>query len=401
MRTNPPLFMTAGFRLFFLLSALYAVVGMGLWVVWLAIHAAGAMVVQPTISIAPYQWHGHELVFGYAAGVIAGFFLTAAPNWTGAPVGRTAFLAAAGSLWLAGRLAMAFSAAIPPLAVALIDLVFLPMLSWRLALNLFRRPKPQNIALLGLIALIWAGDAMTHAEWTGLTNDTTERGLWLGVAAVSALIAVMGGRITPAFTRNAMMRVGAGVQLPRSRPWADRAGVATAVVMALALAVDAPEWLLGCVALAACLTNGIRAAGWRTRATLGEPLLWALHLGFALLVLGYGLLALAWLTHLLHPVASLHGLAIGAIGTMTLAMMTRAPLGHTGRALTAGTPIAVAYGLVALSALLRVAVPELAPSWYNAGVLVAGLSWISAFTIYAVVYWPVLTGPAALPSPQV
>ena len=333
------------------------------------------------------------MIFGYAVAVIAGFFLTAVPSWTGEREARWMFVSLAGAVWIAGRVGVWFSAWIDPWTVAVLDLAFLPFLSHRLARNLIRRPKPQNVALLGILALVFIGNVLVHLEWTGLSDDTASRGLWLALFAVCALIAVIGGRVTPAFTRNVMLRNGIEHGLPVSRTLFERTGIASAVLLGPVVALEAPEWVSGALALVAALANGARLAGWRTRASLSESILWALHLGFLMLVLGYALLALSWLTGWLHPIAAMHGLAIGAVGAMTMAMMTRAPLGHTGRALRVKPVIAIAYLLIPAAMLVRVFGPETMPRFYNETVLVAGALWLGAYAIYLAVYWPVLTGP--------
>ncbi len=390
-----PLFLTAGFRFFFLAAGLFAVVSVAAWETWLVLHAAGAAISRPTIAMAPHLWHGHEMIYGYGTAVIAGFFLTAVPSWTGEPAARALFVTAAGALWLAGRFAVWFSADLPPFLVAAIDLALLPALSWRIALNLWRRPKQQNVALLGLLALIVSGNVLVHLEWTGATDDTAERGLWLGLLAISALIAVIGGRVTPAFTRNVIARRNPAAPVPVQRPLADKAGILAAVLLGPLVALDLSEPALGAVAAIAAIANGARLIGWRSGAARGDALLLALHLGFAMLVLGYALLALSWLFNVLHPVAAMHGLAIGAVGCMTLAMMTRAPLGHTGRPLRVGRIVATSYALVALAALVRVCLPEVAPSQYWLAMGLSGALWIAAFSIFLVFYFPVLAGPDA------
>ena len=393
MTSRVPLVLTAGFRFFFLAAALCAVAAMTAWMAWIGIHSINAAIAEPTIAAAPHIWHGHEMIFGYAVAVIAGFFLTAVPSWTGEPEARWMFVAVAAALWLAGRIGVWLSAWIDPWLVAVVDLGFLLLLSHRLARNLIRRPKPQNVALLGVLALVFAGNVLVHLEWVGLSDDTAARGLWLALLAICALIAVIGGRVTPTFTRNVMLRRGAEQNLPVSRALFERAGIVSAVLLGPVTAADAPEWLLGSLALAAALANGARLAGWRSRASLSEPILWALHLGFAMLVLGYALMALSWLTGWLHPIAAMHGLAIGAVGAMTMAMMTRAPLGHTGRALKVKPVIAVAYLLIPAAMAVRIVGPETIPRFYNEAVLVAGAFWLCAYAIYLVVYWSVLTGP--------
>ena len=395
MQRSLPLFLTAGFRFFFLSGAVLSVMTMTIWTVWYALPQFAILVPAPDFAVAPQHWHAHEMIFGYGVAILAGFFLTAVPNWTGTGQMRPYFILGAGSLWLLGRAAVWLMPFIPAWLAAMLDLAFLPVLSLRLAANLLKRPKNPNTALLGLLALIFAGNAMVHLEWAGLTADTARGGLWMALLAISAFISVIGGRILPGFTRNVMVRQGAADNLPSSHAFAERSGVIAAVILGPLVAFGAPEPVLGLAALGAAMANGWRLRGWRTRAILGDPLLWALHLGFGMLVLGYALLALAWLTGLIAPVSALHGLSIGAVGGMTMAMMTRAPLGHTGRPLRAGRLATVAYLLIAGAMAVRVAGAELMPSLAAPAVLVSGAMWVTAFGLYLIAYWPVLTGPKA------
>jgi uncharacterized protein involved in response to NO len=208
---------------------------------------------------------------------------------------------------------------------------------------------------------------------------------------VAATIAVIGGRVIPAFTRNAMLRDGRETGLPTSRSWSERAGIASAILLPACIGLGLPEAALALVALTAGLAQALRLAGWRGAWTRGQPILWSLHLAFAMLALGYLALAAAWMG-LIGETGALHIIGIGAIGGMTLAMMTRAALGHTGRPLVVARPIAWAYGLVALAALLRSLGAEAEPGWSDWAVLASGALWLLAFALFVAVYWPVLTG---------
>jgi uncharacterized protein involved in response to NO len=389
-----PLVLTAGFRFFFLAAGLFAVVSMTAWLVWLALHASGAAIREPIIAVAPHLWHGHEMIFGYAVAVLAGFFLTAVPSWTGAPAAPTIFVSVTGAIWLAGRLAMWFSAWLDPFFVALIDLAFLPPLMVRIGLNLRRRPQPHNVILLGLLSLILAGNFLVHLEWTGIATDTAAGGLRLGLLTITALITIIGGRIIPGFTRNALVRRGKTDNLPVNHGVLSKGSIATAVLLALAVSAGLPDKALGVLALAAAVFNGARLAGWRSRDTLGQPILWSLHLAYAMLVLGYGVLATAYLTGWPHDVAALHLTAVGAVGGMTLAMMSRAALGHTGRPLRVSRRTALAYLAIAAAALIRAFGPALAPGLFNAVMMVSGAIWVTGFALFVAAYWPILTGPA-------
>lgn len=394
-----------GHRVFFLSAGLFAVFSMLVWTGWIAIHAAGGMVTDMPFAQPPHLWHAHEMVFGYGAAAMGGFFLTAVPNWTGAKAARHAFLAGATALWLAGRMAMWFSGSLPPLMVALADLAFLPLLGAKILTQLLQRPKPQNMMFLGVLALIWLGNLLVHLEWLGWGGNEYG-GLRLGLYATCALIAVLGGRVVPAFTRNAMLRAGRETGLPHSPAWLDGAGIALPIVFAVAVAIDSvlpsglPAVLTGGLALMTGAAVLARMTGWRSLWTRRQPILWSLHAGFALLGLGYlatGLAALGAGSE----VAALHVLGIGAVGGMTLAVMSRASLGHSGRPLIAPPSVALAYGLVLGATLARWAGSSLGVNAYYAGVLMAGILWIAAFACMLAGLWPAFWGPRAdgRPSP--
>jgi uncharacterized protein involved in response to NO len=390
---SPPRLLTEGFRVFFLAAALWAVFAVGIWEGWLAVHALDGMVATTPFAQAPYLWHAHEMVFGFATAVLGGFFLTAVPNWTGAPAARSLFVSVAAGLWLAGRLAVWWSGAIEPWLVAALDLAFLPVLAWKITLQLLKRPKPQNMMLLGILAAIWGGNLLCHLEWTGLVADGVGPGLRLGLGATCALIAVVGGRVTPAFTRNAMRGAGQEDRLPDSRPWLEAPAIAGAMVLSLLWAAGAPGWLLAPLGLATGAAQIGRVAGWRPGWTAGRPILWSLHLGMAMLGLGWLALAAHWAGAPVGETAALHLLGIGAVGGMTLAVMSRAALGHTGRPLEVDPAVAVAYALIAAAALARFAGPTIDPGWYEAALLVSGALWILGWAVFAALYAPILLGP--------
>ncbi len=376
-----------GFRAFFLAAGLYAVAAVAVWLVWFA--ASGS--VDLPIAMAPQHWHAHEMIFGYASAALGGFFLTAVPNWTGAKAARHVFIALAVGAWIAGRAAMWMSGALPPALVALLDLCFLPILAAKIASQLMKRPKPQNVMFLGVIALIWAANLLVHLEWAGVTGDTAIAGLQGGLLATCGLIAVLGGRVTPAFTRNAMTRAGRETGLPGAPGWIDRGTIVSSLALPVAVLLSLPDLATGIIALAAGGFALMRLAFWRGCWTLGQPILWSLHLGYLWLGVGYLLFGLAAFG-LDTQIAALHVLGIGTVGGMTLAVMSRATLGHTGRALKAPRPVALAYTLVAAAALLRWAAAAF-PALYTQAVLAAGLLWVAAFALFTVALWPAFWGP--------
>ncbi|MEM7498948.1 MAG: NnrS family protein [Pseudomonadota bacterium] len=381
-----------GFRIFFLAGALFALFSMIAWATWLGVHAAGGMVIRTPFAAAPHHWHAHEMIFGYAGAVLGGFFLTAVPSWTGAPAARRGYLSLAAAVWLAGRLAVLWSNALDPWLVAAVDLAFLPFLAAKIAAQLARRPKPQNLMLAGLLALVWSGNLLVHLDWTGVIRDGVAPGLRTGLLGVAAIIAVIGGRIVPAFTRNAMARSGRETGLPLSRRPLDIAGIASAILLPVAILADAPEPLVGLLALAAGLAQTARLAGWRSGWTVGQPLLWSLHLGFAMLGAGYLALA-ASAFGAFSEVAALHILGIGAVGGMTLAVMSRAMLGHLGRPLVAPRGMAAAYAAIAAAALLRAAGSLGGIAGYHGAVLGSAALWIAGFAIFLWLYGPLFLAP--------
>lgn len=392
-RPRVPLIFTEGFRFFFLAGPLFGIAAIAVWIGWLAIHAAGGVLVVIPFAPPPHQWHAHEMIYGYGGAVIAGFFLTAVPNWTGAQPARTVYIASIAALWAAGRIAVFFSSSVPGWIGLVLDVAFVPILAIKLAQNLLQRPKPQNLMFLALLALLTVGNAIVHLDWMGIIDGGAAAGNRLGLFTLAALIAVLGGRVTPAFTRNALNRGDAADRLPVTRPRLDQAGIGSAIALAIIVPLEPDDRLLAFVALLAGISNGARLAGWRGTAVLDRPILWSLHLGFAFLAIGYLALAAHWFGAPIGEASALHLVAIGSIGGMTLAVMSRAALGHTGRPLVVARPIAFAYGLMASAALVRSAGLWLAADHYYAVMFVAGGLWIGALAIFAAIYAPILTAP--------
>lgn len=381
-----------GFRIFFLGAALFGIWAMLVWERWMGIHALGGMVLDPDYGVAPHLWHAHEMVFGYGSATLAGFLLTAAPNWTGAAPVRPALVAASALVWLAGRVAVALSGSLPAALVALVDLAFLPLIAGLVLAPLLNKPAPRNLVFLGLLALFWSADLVVHVDWLALGGPGAEVGLRAGLLTLCAMIAILGGRITPAFTRNAMGREMPGVRPPVSRPSVEVMGILCALALPLLVLASVPAFWLGAVALAAGLAQFARLSGWRSGWTLCRPILWSLHLGFAMLGLGYLLLGFAALG-LGSEVAALHVLGIGAVGGMTLAVMSRAVLGHTGRPLVAPLAITCAFALMPVAALLRWAASSFGIETYFTLTLLAGAAWIAALSLFVLSLAPALIGP--------
>jgi uncharacterized protein involved in response to NO len=377
--------LSAGFRPFFLLSAVWACIGIPLW-----LAQYGGATQLPTV-LPQLDWHGHEMTFGFAAATVAGFMLTAIPNWTGRMPLQGVRLGLLVLAWFAGRIGVLFSADIGAPAAAVLDLLFPMAFLGAVAREIIAGRNWRNLPMLAALGFLLLGNVLVHLEALGLA-ETAPLGNQLGIATLLLLISVVGGRIIPSFTRNWLVKHQPDVRAPAAFNRFDR------IVLALT-AVALVAWLLipdAVVTSGLCLATGLAQwtclARWRGLATLREPLLWVLHLGYGWLGLGFCLLGLNKVLQWLPPVVALHALTVGAIGTMTLAVMTRATLGHTGRPLVAGAGTTTIYGLVTVAALCRLLAP-FAGAQYIPALSVAGFAWSAAFGLFVMLY----LRPLALP----
>jgi uncharacterized protein involved in response to NO len=379
-----PAILTFGFRPFFFGAAVWAALAMALWVPMLSGHLT-----LPT-AFDPVSWHAHEFLFGYLGAVVAGFLLTAVPNWTGRlPIvgWRLGMLA---GLWLAGRVAVAVSGSVPALPVAMVDLAFPVVFALLIAREIVAGKNWRNLIVLAMLGAFILGNALFHWEAAKGVYAAQGHGLRLGLGAGIMMIAVIGGRIVPSFTRNWLVKR-RSTALPVPPMQAFDKGALAALLVALLLWVVLPLGALtGLVLALAGLLHALRLARWAGHRTLAEPLVTVLHAGYAFVPVG----ALALAAEILAPggfgmAGAQHFWMAGAIGLMTLAVMTRATLGHTGQALTAGAGTVAIYLALILSVFTRVAggvFPEYSGPFYT----VAGLSWIVAFGGFAVVYGALL-----------
>ncbi|MCA8884383.1 MAG: NnrS family protein [Rhodobacteraceae bacterium] len=388
MRTwNGPALLTFGFRPFFLGAGLWAASAMTLWLLMLSGAAE-----LPT-RFDPVTWHAHELLFGYLGAVIAGFLLTAVPNWTGRlpvvgwPLGIL-FL-----LWVIGRIAIAVAIYLPVWSVALADLAMPVVLVGVLTREIVTGKNWRNLIVLGMLITFTLANATFH--WQAATGAFAagDLGLRAGLGAGIMMIAVIGGRIIPSFTRNWLVkRRETRLPTPPMQRF-DRAALLILLVALLFWVVSPENLISGAILIAAGVTQAIRLVRWAGRHTLSEPLVWVLHAGYAFLALGA--LALGFSTFwpgLLTQAAAQHVWMAGAIGLMTLAVMTRATLGHTGQTLTAGTGTRTIY-LGLIGAVLARLIAGLAPGAAGALYAISGLCWIAAFGGFAILYGPLLVRP--------
>jgi uncharacterized protein involved in response to NO len=341
--------------------------------------------------LAPSAWHAHEMIFGWVAAAVAGFLLTAVPVWTATGPVRGRALFGLAALWVAGRVAMLAAGVLPPIAVAVIDVSFLPALAACLVRPLATAGQRRNWGFVPILLALCAANAAMHAEALGIARPHALVALRFAVALIVLLIVVVGGRVTPAFTRNAFVRRGIEVAI-RTSSWSARASIAlVALLPAVELSVPRTSWS-GAAELAAALAVGARMLGWQTLRTGRDPLLWSLHAGYAWVAIGLGLLGVADLSGAIPASAGLHALTAGAMGSMILAVMTRVALGHTGRPLFAPRGIALAYGMVHLGAFARVG-SAFSPSTGTPALAAAAMLWAAGFGLFLALYTAILLGP--------
>jgi len=372
-----------GFRPFFLLAGLFAVLVVPLWLV----AVAGRLRLDGYLD--PMIWHAHEMIFGYGGAVIAGFLLTAVGNWTGRETLVGWPLAGLAAVWLLGRVVMAAAARLPVSVVAAVDLSFLALLAVAIARPLVATRNRRNYPVLGLVVALWATNLAIHLDVLGVAPGWRWRGSFAAVDLVTLLVLFFAARVVPMFTRNAT-----GVATIRNWPaldWATAAAMATLTVVDVARpGHGAIRWLAGATAALAV----VRAIPWGTRHTWRHPLLWVLHLGQAWIVLGLTLRALPATTAIASTSSWVHALTVGGIGVTTLGMMARVALGHSGRRLAVSPMVAVGFGLVNAAAAARV----LAPWWptiYQHTLHVSGALWTLAFASFVAGYARFLTTPRA------
>ncbi|MEN8196916.1 MAG: NnrS family protein [Pseudomonadota bacterium] len=373
-----------GFRPFFLLAGVQAVAVMAVWLA--VLHGMS----WEMAWLAPVQWHAHEMIFGFVAAALAGFLLTAVASWTGQRGYAGPPLMVLVAVWLGGRIVMIPGLGVPQSLAAAIDLAFLPTVAMAVAPSLIRAGNVRNFPLLAFLVLLFAANLLFHAPdlaaWLGIRGPT------LAVDTIMLMVVLVGGRIVPAFTGNALRTRHPGARVAPFG-WVDRAAIAAAAAVLVVDLVTPGGRLAGVVALVACALHAWRLSRWRGWLTLDMPLAWVLHVAYAWIPMGLGLKALWLLWQLEAGAGWLHALTAGAYPTMILAVMTRAALGHTGRPLVAAKPIVIAYLLVTLAAITRVFAPMIAPATPEIIWTVAGTLWIAAFLLYCAVYAPILLRP--------
>jgi len=372
-----PILFSHGFRVFFLLAGIWAALAMSLWVVFLA---TGTQIPSRMIGA---DWHMHEMVFGYSSVVIAGFLLTAVPNWTGRLPVLGWPVVGLSSIWVAGRIAVFVSEWLPTIVAPLVDSAFLIVLAAVLAREIIAGKNWRNLKVLGVVALLAISNGIFHYE--ALNGSALGGyGIRLGVGTIVFLIILIGGRVIPSFTRNWLARQTPG-RLPTPINRFDTFAIAIAIATLLTWIII-PEFVgVRILSALAAVTHAVRLARWAGWRTMAEPLVLILHIGYAFVPLGFLLVAIGDNSQIPHA------WMVGVIGVVTMAMMTRVSLGHSGRPLASTKPIIAIYVAVVLAALLRILtefMPEQTHLLYASATL-----WIAAFAGFAIVYYPILAKP--------
>lgn len=371
-------FLGRGFRPFFFFGALFALISMFIWGGFYAGHWNA-----PQFMNDPVMWHAHEMVYGFTMAIIAGFLLTAVANWTGGAPVRQLHLLALLALWCAGRITMNIETGLPLWAVNTLELSFIPALAGSLAIPLIKQWNKRNFIFLALLSGLWGFDL-----WFLITASPLP--VYLAMFIIMIMISLIGGRIIPAFTVGALRQKGQDIRQTDQRKM-DIAALASLLFLAVSFVSEIPE-IIATAALISSTIHLLRMRFYHTKRTLKDPMLWILHIGYLWLVIGLALLGMAALDVLPYSTA-LHALTAGAIGSMTLGMMCRVAMGHTGRTIQANIPTTAAFIMMQLLAVLRVFTPLAWPE--HTGILMAlsaGL-WALCFALYLTFYSAILFGP--------
>jgi uncharacterized protein involved in response to NO len=379
-----PAWLRLGFRPFFLAAGGFAVVAM---LVWFAAYA-GALTL-PFAGLGAIGWHAHEMIFGYAMAVVAGFLLTAVRNWTGIATLRGAPLLALLVFWLLARVLLLVGDGRLLGAAASFDLLFGAVLVAAIGVPIVRKRLWNNLAIVGKIVLLVVSNLVFYLGVTGTLEQGVYWGLYSGLYLLVALIFTLSRRVLPFFIERG---VDAKIELYNNR-WIDIASLVLFVAFWIAELVRPNGPAVAALAGFLFVLHLVRLLGWYNGGIWNKPLLWSLYLAYAAMVTGFALKAGVYLFGL-SPFLAVHAFAVGGIGMMTLGMMTRVALGHTGRSVFDPPPVLkLVFGLLFAAALVRVLLPLLAEAHYVVWVGLSQWLWIGAFLVYFLVYFPILTRP--------
>ena len=366
-----------GFRPFYLLASLFASASIALW----GAQYAGWLA---TPYLAGPIWHAHEMLFGFTLAVMTGFLFTAVRNWTQLPTPAGAPLAALAMLWLAGRVLVLTPYGI---AAAMVTTAFPLAVAASILRPLVKSGGGRNLLFVGLLVALAASELATHLAELHAATFPSRLPVQAALDIVLVVMTVLGGRVIPMFTTNAIPRSGV-----RRSVFVERAVPASLVLLVLADLLQQTGTLLAVLLACSAAVQSARVLLWRPWRTLRTPMVWILHAGYLWIPVHLALRALSEAGFVASPLAT-HALTVGAVGALTLGMMTRTARGHTGRPIQAGRCEVVAFALVTAAAVARVLVPLAIPAVYREAVIASACLWSAAYAVYAVGYWPILTRP--------
>ena len=370
-----------GFRPFFLLAGLSASLMMFLRIISYRWGEAFPNYFDST------SWHSHEMLFGYGVAVIAGFLLAAVGNWINHPMPKGKPLAALVVLWLSGRILPFFPQQIPDWLIAFSDWIFLPVLLAVIGIPIVRAKNVRNYGFLLVLGVMTLANAEVHLRQLGINITDLPFGITFMLNLLILMIVLMGGRVIPFFTKSALPEAATKIRMP-----VEWAAVGFSIALMAGEVCQLSPVILGILAGSAAILHALRLVGWHDIRVWKTPLLWVLHLGYAWIVVGYALTALAKYGTLL-PFLATHAFTAGGIGMVTLGMMARVSLGHSGRPLIPPKLTVLAFALLNVSALLRVVAPVFFISNYGSWILLSGSLWILAYLFFLWDYFPMLLAP--------
>lgn len=382
MTDQPAPILRLAFRPFFLFGTLFSVLAIGWWSWWW---------LNPTAWV-PYGgviwWHGHEMIFGFAAAIVVGFLLTAVQNWTGVPGLRGLPLALLFGLWLAGRLLISFGDTLPTEIIAAVDSSFLLAAAMAMAYPVIVAKRWRNLMFVPILLVLSGLNITSHLA---ISDDPllAMKALQTAVLLISLIVAIIGGRVMPMFTTNGLMAAGIKITKPEPKRWLELCSLLSLLLVVISSLTgfdQLPNGFTVSLLAFASIANTVRFLRWGFWRTWPVPLLWSLHLAYMFLPLGLIALLLLEVGLLNNTSAALHCFTVGTIGGMILSMVSRVSLGHTGRPLQPPKPMSLAFSLLLLGAVIRVIIPGWAPAYSNVGIGLAGIFWVLAFGIFCGCY---------------
>ncbi|PSW61184.1 NnrS family protein [Photobacterium kishitanii] len=377
----PPILRLA-FRPFFIGAAVYAVVSIALW----GLFWSGNTHISQLMYGNPLWWHSHEMLFGFAGAVIVGFLLTAVQTWTGQTGVKGAKLAFLFSLWLIARLGLIFST--PSYLWMIVDCAWIVVATIFLAIPIIRVKQWRNVFFIPVLVMFTLLNVKYHLMVLKVIPDDLKATALATLTIIAAVVLVVGGRVIPFFTSRGTKT--ATITRISVIEYAALIPIWILLIVTIYPGV-VPSSLLAIVYIIAAVTNLVRFCRWRSIKTMRVPLLWSLHGAYLSLILGLAWLGGSYLNSNMSPTIGIHLIAIGGIGAMILAMMARVSLGHTGRKLQVGRWMAIAFISLFGSLLTRTLLVVLMPTSVLDAYVISAILWVIAFTIFIVIYFPVLT----------